>query len=156
MPLPNIKLSPAQLLMGRRLRNDLPVMESSLQPANKSSQRISKYLMNTKEDKKKYHDKHTSKEVNELQPGAKVRLKLWMYSREWKPATVVKHHHGVQTDDGRKYRRNLQHLRMRVCPAVESDSDVQTIAPAVEKKYHLSRMPFRRPLVPTTPLLHRP
>jgi hypothetical protein len=67
--------------MGRRLRNDLPVMESSLQPANESSQRISKYLMNTKEDKKKYHDKHASKEVNELQPGAKVQLELWMYSR---------------------------------------------------------------------------
>jgi hypothetical protein len=79
--------------MGRRLRNDLPVMESLLQPANNSPQRISKYLMKTKEEKKKYHDKHASKKLKELQPGAKVRLEPWSYSKEWKPATVVRHHH---------------------------------------------------------------
>ena len=136
-PLPNIELSPAQLLMGRRLRNDLPVMESLLQPANNSPQRISKYLMKTKEEQKKYHDKHASKELKELQPGAKVRLEPWTYSKEWKPATVVRHHHTprsyvVQTENGRKYRRNRQHLR--VCPALRSDSDDHTIAPAVDKE----------------------
>jgi hypothetical protein len=123
--------------MGRRLRNDLPVMESLLQPANNSPQRISKYLMKTKEDQKKYHDKHASKELKELQPGAKVLLEPWTYSKEWKPATVVSHHHTprsyvVQTENGRKYRRNRQHLR--VCPALGSDSDDQTIAPAVDKE----------------------
>ncbi|CAB4027174.1 Transposon Ty3-G Gag-Pol poly [Paramuricea clavata] len=139
-PLPNIELSPAQLLMGCPLRNDLPVMESLLQPANNSPQRISKYLMKTKvikEDQKKYHDKHASKELKELQPGAKVRLEPWTYSKEWKPATLVRHHHTprsyvVQTEDGRNYRRNRQHLR--VCPALGSDSDDQTIAPAVDKE----------------------
>ena len=58
--------------------------------------------------------------MKELQPGTKVRLQPWTDSKEWKPATVVKHHHTprsyvVQAEDGRKYRRNRQHLR--VCPA---------------------------------------
>ena len=92
-PLPTIELSPAQLVMGCRLRNDQPVMESLLQPANNSPQCISKYLMKTKEEKKKYHDKNASKKLKELQPGAKVRLEPWTYSKEWKPATVVRHHH---------------------------------------------------------------
>ena len=129
-PLPNIELSPAQLLMGRRLQNDLPAMESLLQPANISPQRISKYLMKTTEEQKKHHDKHATRKLKELQPGTKVRLKPWM--KEWKPATVVRHHHTprsyvVQTDDGSKYRRNRQHLR--VCPALGSDSDNQPLDP---------------------------
>ena len=58
--------------------------------------------------------------MKELQPGAKVRMQPWTDSREWKPATVVRHHHTprsyvVQAEDGRKYRRNRQQLRG--CPA---------------------------------------
>ena len=72
-PLTDIELSPAQLLMGRRLRNDLPMMESLLQPANGSQESVLKYLKKSKEDQKKYHDQHASKELEELQPGTKVR-----------------------------------------------------------------------------------
>ena len=38
-PLPDIDLSPAQLLMGRRLRNKLPMMEGLLQPATTTSRK---------------------------------------------------------------------------------------------------------------------
>jgi hypothetical protein len=79
--------------MGRRFRNDLPVMEILLQSVKNSPQRISKYLMKIKEEKNKYHDKHASKKLKELQPGAKVRLEPWTYSKEWKPETVVSYHH---------------------------------------------------------------
>ena len=37
--LPDIDLSPAQLLMGRRLRNKLPMMEGLLQPATTTSRK---------------------------------------------------------------------------------------------------------------------
>ena len=43
-PIPGIELSPAQLLMGRRLRNGLPMMDSLLQPANVNQKDVSKYL----------------------------------------------------------------------------------------------------------------
>ena len=86
-PLPDTDLSPAQLLMGRRLRNKLPMMESLLQPASNNQQEISRYLEKTNEGQKKYHDRHASMDMKELQPGTKV----------WKPATVVKHHHTLKS-----------------------------------------------------------
>lgn len=118
--LPDIELSPAQLLMGRRLRNKLPIKESLLQPASNNQKEISRYLEKTKENQKKYHDRHASKDLKELQPGTKVRMQPWTATKEWKPATVVQHHHTprsyvVQAENGRKYRRKRQHLR--VCPA---------------------------------------
>ena len=106
--------------MGRRLRNGLPMMDSLLQPASVNQNDVSKYLKQMKEDQKKHHDRHASSELKELQPGMKVRMQPWTDSREWKPATLVGHHHTprsyvAQADDGRNYRRNRQHLR--VCPA---------------------------------------
>ena len=119
-PLPDIELSPAQLLMGRRLRHELPAMESLLQPASNNQKEVSKYLRKTKEEQKKYHDRHASENMKELELETKVRMQPWTDSNEWKPATVVRHHHTprsyvVQAEDGRKYRRNRQNLR--VCPA---------------------------------------
>ena len=124
-PLPDIDLSPAQLLMGRRLRNKLPMMEGLLQPASNNQQEISRYLDKTKESQKKYHDRHASKDMEELQPGTKVRMQPWTKSKVWKPATVVKHHHTprsyvVEAEDGRKYRRNRRHLRASPAPGHES------------------------------------
>ena len=41
-PLPDIELSPAQILMGRRLGNKLPMKESLLQPASNNQYEISR------------------------------------------------------------------------------------------------------------------
>lgn len=95
-------------------------MDSLLQPASANQQDVSKYLKKMKEDQKKHHDRHAHSELKEIQPGTKVRMQAWTDSREWKPATVVRHHHTpmsyvVQADDGRNYCRNRRHLR--VCPA---------------------------------------
>ena len=119
-PLPGIELSPAQLLMGCRLRNELPMMESLLQPASANQEDVSKYLKKTKEDQKKYHDRHASKGMKELQPGMMVRMQPWTDSKQWKSATVVRHQHTprsyiVQAEDSQKHHSNRQHLR--VCPA---------------------------------------
>ena len=145
-PLPDIDLSPAQLLMGRRLRNKLPMMEGLLQPASHNQQEISRYLEKTKESQKKYHDRHASKDMKELQPGTKVRMQPWTNSKVWKPATVVKHHHTprsyvVQAEDGRKYRRNRQHLR--VCPAPGHDSFSGELPLGVDKTVVQDKEPAR-------------
>ena len=55
-PIPGIELSQAQLLMGRRLRNGLQMMDSLLQPASVNQKDVSKYLKKMKEDQKKHHD----------------------------------------------------------------------------------------------------
>ena len=80
--LPDIELSPAQILMGRRLRNKLPMKESLLQPANNNQCEISRYLEKTKEIQKKYHDRHATKDLKELQPGTKVRPHAALDSRQ--------------------------------------------------------------------------
>ena len=122
--LEDIGLSPAQLLMGRRLKNELPMMESLLTPTNNNQNEISKHLKKTKEQKKKNDDRYASKSMQELEQGTNVRMQPETDSKLWRAATVLRHHHTprsyvVQTEDGRNYRRNRQHLR--VCPAPEQE-----------------------------------
>ena len=117
-------LSPAQLLMGRRLKNELPMMESLLTPTSNNQNEISKHLMKTKEQKKRNDDRYASKSMQELKQGTNVRMQPETDSKLWRTATVLRHHHTprsyvVQNGDGRNYRRNRQHLR--VCPAPEQE-----------------------------------
>ena len=81
-PLPGIELLPAQLLMGHRLRNELPMMDSLIQLASVNQKDISMYLKKTKEDQKKYHVRHASSEMKDLQPKMKVRMQPWTDSRK--------------------------------------------------------------------------
>ena len=67
--------------------------ESLLQPASNNQEEISRYLEKTKESQKKYHDRHASIDIKDLQPRTKVRMQPWTNTKVWKPATVVKHHH---------------------------------------------------------------
>ena len=77
-----IELPPAQLLIGRLLRNDLPIMDSLLQPASVNHKDISRYLKKTLEDQKAYHDRNTNSEMKELLPGTKVQMRPGTYPRE--------------------------------------------------------------------------
>ena len=124
--LPDIGLSPAQLLMGRRLTNELPMMENLLTPTSNHQDEISKHLKETKEDQKRYHDRHASKRMKELKQCTKVRMQPDTDSKPWRAAIVVRHHHSprsyvVQEEEGRNYRLNRQHLR--VCPVPEQEID---------------------------------
>ena len=155
----DIELSPAQLLMGRRLRNGLPMMDSLLQPANVNQKDVSKYLTKMKEDQKKHHDRHASSELKELQPGMKVRMQPWTDFREWKPATVVRHHHTprsyvVQADDGRNYRRNRQHLR--VCPAPGPRSLNAERSLDGSAHHNLPKDQTKQPAPPVSPVIPPP
>ena len=145
--------------MGRRLRNGLPMMDSLLQPANVNQKDVSKYLTKMKEDQKKHHDRHASSELKELQPGMKVRMQPWTDFREWKPATVVRHHHTprsyvVQADDGRNYRRNRQHLR--VCPAPGPRSLNAERSLDGSAHHNLPKDQTKQPAPPVSPVIPPP
>ena len=119
-PLPRIELLPAQLLMGHRLWNELPMMDSLIRLASVNQKDVSMYLKKTKEDQKKYHVRHASSEMKDLQPRPKVRMQPWTDSRKWKPVTVVRQKNTprsyvVQAEDDRKYGCDRQQLQ--VCPA---------------------------------------
>lgn len=97
--------------MGRRLRNDLPMIDSLFQPASVKQKDVSRYLKKTKKDQTKHHDRHASSKMKELQPRTKVWMQPWTDSRGWKPETVVRHHHTlgsylIQVENRRKNRRN--------------------------------------------------
>ena len=49
-------------------------MESLLTPTSNNQDEISKHLKKTKEDQKKYHDRHASKSMKERRQCTKVRM----------------------------------------------------------------------------------
>ena len=109
-PLEGIGLSPAKLLMGRRLKTSLPTHADPLKTYG--AQEVKEDFHKRKLKEKVYYHKHSAKELPPLHNGEKVTLQ---HRNKWVPATVISKHHTprsyiVQTPEGRKYRRNCRHL----------------------------------------------
>ena len=66
-PLDGICLSPAQILMDRRLKTSLPTSAELLKP--QGTPEIKQHLQKIKERQKFYYDKHCSKEFSPLDKG---------------------------------------------------------------------------------------
>ena len=112
----------AQLFMGRRLKTSLPTKVDLLKP--QQSPEIQQHFQKRKEREKSYYDQHSGKGLPPLTPGEKVSMH---HENEWIQATIVKRHHKprsyiVQTPNGKFYRRNRRHLRMRVSQAKGTDA----------------------------------
>ena len=150
-PLPGLEMSPAQLLMGRRLRNGLPISKEMLKPAGYNQQAITNYLERAKELQKTHYDRRAGRELEEIAPGTRVWLQPQEQKREWQPATVIGNHESprsyvVETDKGSRLRRNRRHLR--VCPA--------PARPTVEVEVREGGSPERPPLPSQPPPQTRP
>ena len=96
------------------------MMDSLIHLASVNQKDVSMYLKKTKEDQKKYHVRHASSEMKDLQPRMKVRMQPWTDSRKGKLVTVVRQKNTprsyvVQAEDDRKYGCDRQQLQ--VCPA---------------------------------------
>ncbi|PFX27310.1 Uncharacterized protein K02A2.6 [Stylophora pistillata] len=91
-PLEGVNLSPAQLLMGRRLRNKLPSLRYLLTPTAYNHQDIMQRLNQQKANQKFYHDSKSASELPPLRPGSQVRMAPSPGSKMWNPAIVVKRH----------------------------------------------------------------
>ncbi|XP_035799241.2 uncharacterized protein K02A2.6-like [Amphiprion ocellaris] len=109
-PLENVGLSPAQLLMGRRLKTKLPTSTSLLTP--NGSEKVHQQLKENQEKQKLYFDRQT-RTLPDLQAGDNARIQR---GETWQPAVVLHKHQQprsfvVRTPDGRIYRRNRKHLR---------------------------------------------
>ncbi len=113
-PLPGINLSPSQLCMGRRLRSNLPMAQSLLEPEAHNLSEV-KRRMTVMKDKQKVNYDRGTKELPPLKPGDTVRIRPEPGSKVWKPATVVEKHNTPRSyivDTGeRKLRRNRVALR---------------------------------------------
>ena len=108
-PLEGIGFSPAQLLLGRRLKCKLPASTTLLTPEKRAQ--IHDNLKCRQIKQKSYFDRQTQR-LPDLQTGENVRIQK---RDTWQPAVVVKSHQLprsfiVCTQDGRVYRRNRKHL----------------------------------------------
>ena len=131
-------------------------MDSLLQSASVKQKDVSKYLKKMKEDHEKHHDRHASSELKELQPGMRVQMQPWTDSREWKPVTVVRHHHTprsyvVQADDGRNFRCNRQHLRVCPAPGARSLNAEQSLDGSAH--HNLPKDQTEQPAPPMSPVI---
>lgn len=108
-PLDGVKLSPAQLLMGRRLKTKLPTSTQLLKP--QIHKNVHKNIKDRQLKQKHYFDRG-AKHLPILEEGEKIRVKV---KDNWQPATVLKSHDMprsfvIKTPDGNTYRRNRRHL----------------------------------------------
>ena len=109
-PLEEINLSPAQLMMGRRLKTILPTTAPLLKP--QVSDEYKRILTKQKKKQKQYYDVHSGKELPPLQPDEMIHMKI---EDRWIPAKVLYKHDSprsyvVQSKEGRKYRRNRRDI----------------------------------------------
>ena len=109
-PITGLNESPAQLLMGRRLRSSLPMTDSMLQPS--ISEGVKRKLEQRQQRQKHFYDRGT-KPLSSLQPNEVVRYQA---GRIWKPAVVINKHpnprsYNIRTPQGSVLRRNRCHLR---------------------------------------------
>ena len=116
-PLEGINLSPSQLLMGRRLRNTLPMSKELLKPSTDNTESVKKHF-NLEKDKHKFYCDH-KRGVKELPPfdnGTNIRMSLLPRTKSWVPGTVVEPYGlprlYIVKHGNRVYRRNRKHLKM--------------------------------------------
>ena len=106
-PVSGMSLSPAQMLMSRRLRGKLPTTAAMLKP---KVVRAKHQLQRLQEREKQHYDKG-SRHLRPLRPGDSVHVRA---GKSWKPAVVIKklrHPRSyIVSCDGVHIRRNRRHL----------------------------------------------
>ena len=114
-PIPSIRYSPTQLMMGRQIRTSLPTITSQFDPrwpapldvARNDERAKATYTLD-------YIKRNGAREITELQPGDKVRMKMATYDKLSDPATVTSRaaypgSYIVDAENGGAYRINRQH-----------------------------------------------
>ena len=115
-PLEGINLSPSQLLMGRRLRNTLPISKELLKPSADNTESVKKHFNLGKNKQKSYYDhKKGVKELPPLNSDTNIRRSPLPGTKSWLSGTVVQPYglprSYVVKHGNRIYIRNRKHLR---------------------------------------------
>ena len=173
-PVDGIGKSPAQLLMSRRLRTSLPTSDKLLYPKAENTIDIQSKHTVRQQNQKSYFDRHAGKSLPQLEPGDHVRVQINEHT--WQPATVKDisdkpRSYIVETNTGRKYRRNRINIRRSkedgyqfepqcrtTCIHNEPNQDEQIVPEAVEQPNHepeTNRVITRSGSVVNKPLRYR-
>ena len=115
-PIPSIRYSPTQLMMGRQIRTSLPTITSQFVPRWPAPLDVARNDETAKATyTRDYNKRNGARELTELQPGDKVRMKTATDDKWSDPATVTSRaayprSYIVEAENGGVYRRNRQHL----------------------------------------------
>lgn len=112
-PIAGIGLSPAQLLLNRRVRTKLPITNRMLNPEIFNENEIKEKLTERQQKQKFYFDKSV-KELEPLRPGDNICVRNFKL-KTWEPAVVVSRNknsrsYNIRTTSGRILTRNRKHL----------------------------------------------
>ena len=123
--------SPAQLLMGRRLRDNIQVLPSLLTPKTPDQQRVrAKERSHKQAQSVQYNKRHRARQLPEIPPGTQV----WVRGKE-QPAQVVSFYNKSYTmntyPSGAKFVRNRRFLTVPapIHPPPTSDPPVPSASP---------------------------
>ena len=117
-PCSSTGVSPAELLMGRKIRTTLPTIDRNLQPKWPSKQAVA--AKDTAEKKKQayyYNQRHGVRDLPPLRPGDRVLTRLDSQKSWTTPAlvaaeSVTPRSYIIETDQGATHRRNRRHLQV--------------------------------------------
>ena len=135
-PITGFKVSPAELLMGRKLKTKLPIFDTLLQPMQNDG--IVSQLGKRQQQQKKYYDRG-AREAPEVLLGDIIRVQR---GHQWEAAVVTRSHSSPRSftaqQGGRTLRRNCRHLRLSKEPlpasAFEPDEmEDSTTSPAADE-----------------------
>lgn len=117
--------SPAELLMGRKIRTGLPTHPSVLKP-NHLPRNVSRTFINRKYVQEKYGNCKT-KPLNDLPVGQKVWYKIDPNDKDWKVGMIIKADHKlrryeIESSNSRVYIRNRVHIKPYVDSGVQQTS----------------------------------
>ncbi|RUS80258.1 hypothetical protein EGW08_011987 [Elysia chlorotica] len=139
------RVSPAEALMNRKIRTQVPVLESNLEPDSSLNQRITENDKVAKARSKQHYDKHhgATSLLSTLKPGNQVHLKDDKTNKWTTQGTVVaadpyNRTYLVNTPSG-VIRRNRQHLLNTNNEKTEAEENPQSSVP--EPNLTLSESP---------------
>lgn len=123
-PISGLQVTPAQLLMGRRLKSILPVSSRKLMPQPAVQGRDE--LVARQQQMARYYNRG-KRELPSLQPGESCRIRQ---GHVWNRAVVVQPHttprsYTVMTENGATYHRNRTHL------SVDPDKSAFQVTPDI-------------------------
>ena len=140
-------ISPAEALMGRKLRTSLITMPEKLIPVDVDHKKVKETDSKYKEKMTNHFNKrHNARPATDLHIGQRVRMRAGQQS-DWSREGVVRERvaprsYVIETPQGVTYRRNRKHLMPdNTSNAVPSAPDIPIMIPDEEDKDDVSTVP---------------
>lgn len=137
-PIPDLGLSPAQMLFNRRLKDNLPIVDSMLNPRLPNKKVLKNKFQHRRKKQRVYYNKN-SKNLAEGKVADKVMFKN---QNHWENGTIIEQlteprSYLIKDDFGNVYRRNRQHLIVKNEPIDREHNYVTNNKQFVREPYFL-------------------